>query len=178
VTEMIHLPWRDMVPPGSMNPINTSLLMEEIEALVFYGASMTVLEVGAARGFSTVALGRVAAQLVTIEPGGWVCPLSELEANLDREGLLGAVEILPGFSTEIMPLLAAQGFKYDLIFLDGDHAAETLEKDIYYALQLLAPGGILACHDYLEDCCVDVKPTCDRLLPPPDHIIGTMAVYL
>jgi predicted O-methyltransferase YrrM len=174
---VIHLPWRDLTPPGSVNPINTSLLMEEIEALVGWAKDKVVLEVGAARGFSTVALGHVASQLVTIEPGGWVCPLSELVANLDREGLDDAVEILSGFSTEIMPLLVAQGFKYDLIFIDGDHAAETLEKDVLYALRLLAPGGILACHDYLEDCCVDVKPTCDRLLPPPNLIVGSMAVY-
>jgi len=37
---------------------------------------------------------------------------------------------------------------YDLIFLDGDHAATTVYKEVPKALKRLNPGGLILLHDY------------------------------
>ena len=38
--------------------------------------------------------------------------------------------------------------KYDLIFLDGDHAATAVYQEIPAALTMLAPNGVILLHDY------------------------------
>jgi len=38
--------------------------------------------------------------------------------------------------------------QYDLIFIDGDHSEEAVESDIEKAIEVLAPNGLLAFHDY------------------------------
>ena len=38
--------------------------------------------------------------------------------------------------------------RFDLIFLDGDHAAGTVYQEITAALTLLNPGGVIVLHDY------------------------------
>lgn len=38
--------------------------------------------------------------------------------------------------------------RFDFIFLDGDHAASTVYKEVPAALKLLNPGGIILLHDY------------------------------
>lgn len=41
--------------------------------------------------------------------------------------------------------------KFDLIFLDGCHAAATVYREIPGALALLSPGGVILLHDYFPD---------------------------
>jgi predicted O-methyltransferase YrrM len=38
--------------------------------------------------------------------------------------------------------------RFDLIFLDGNHDADTVYQEVPLALQLLSPGGIVVLHDY------------------------------
>jgi predicted O-methyltransferase YrrM len=38
--------------------------------------------------------------------------------------------------------------KYDLIFLDGHHAAKSVYQEIPAALRLLKPGGLILLHDF------------------------------
>ena len=38
--------------------------------------------------------------------------------------------------------------KYDLIFLDGDHAATAVYQEIPAALTMLAPNGVILLHDF------------------------------
>ena len=40
-------------------------------------------------------------------------------------------------------------FKFDFIYIDGDHTAEQVAKDAENAWKVLKPGGILAFDDYL-----------------------------
>lgn len=42
---------------------------------------------------------------------------------------------------------AANEDTYDLIFIDGDHRAEQVEKDIVNAYKALNPGGVVVLHD-------------------------------
>lgn len=41
--------------------------------------------------------------------------------------------------------------KFDFIFLDGDHSAQTVYQEIPAALELLRPGGVILLHDYFPD---------------------------
>ena len=41
--------------------------------------------------------------------------------------------------------------KFDLIFLDGDHGAGTVYRELPAALRLLNPGGVILLHDYFPD---------------------------
>jgi len=41
--------------------------------------------------------------------------------------------------------------KYDIIFLDGDHASKTVYREIPAALSILKKGGVILLHDYFED---------------------------
>ncbi len=41
--------------------------------------------------------------------------------------------------------------KYDFIFLDGDHSAQAVYKEVSAALSILAPNGIILLHDYYPD---------------------------
>ena len=41
--------------------------------------------------------------------------------------------------------------KFDFIFLDGDHAANTVYKEVPAALTLLNEGGMILLHDYFPN---------------------------
>jgi predicted O-methyltransferase YrrM len=41
--------------------------------------------------------------------------------------------------------------KYDIIFLDGDHASKTVYREIPSALKVLRKEGLILLHDYFED---------------------------
>ncbi len=55
-------------------------------------------------------------------------------------------------------------FAFDFIFIDGDHSAEGVKADIEEALPLLAPGGLMAFHDYGRPTDPGVKEMVDALL--------------
>jgi hypothetical protein len=46
---------------------------------------------------------------------------------------------------------AANSEKFDLIFLDGDHSAETVYREIPAAMGALNPDGLIMLHDYYPD---------------------------
>jgi len=52
----------------------------------------------------------------------------------------------------------------NMVFVDGDHSYEHARDDIQIWLRNLAPGGILAVHDYLKD---DIAPNPEGPHPQP-----------
>jgi hypothetical protein len=79
--------------------------------------------------------------------------LETMTANVAAYDVAGRVAILCETSYSAMPRLAAGEASFGLIFVDGDHQAGAVRHDVGWALRLLAPGGVLACHDYGEECC-------------------------
>lgn len=67
------------------------------------------------------------------------------EQILNRLGLQDRVRF---FTCDGLTHLRATNSKYDLIFLDGDHSAVTVYREIPAALDRLAPGGVVVLHDY------------------------------
>jgi predicted O-methyltransferase YrrM len=178
----MHLEWR-AVARGTGPAILTSVAAEEAEELYELADDEDVLEIGAAYGYSavTMALGG-ATEITSVDPHGgetWLGDtLSVMRSNLDAYNVGDRVEIIQGYSQDIMPRLRSEGRRYGLIFIDGDHRAASAEHDITEALQLIKPGGVIAVHDYMETCCCpEVQYATDRMFPDgPDRVVGTMFV--
>lgn len=183
MSESVHLPWRDIPLPidsACDGPgIWTSLLRQEAQELAKLAAGKQVLEIGSACGFASIAMAAQAQHVTTIDlPAGWVDQSEAFTRNLAAYGVTNVTQILDS-SFVVLPDLAAQRKKFDLIFIDGDHSSLALTQDFSNSKALIASGGAIVCHDYMETCCcVDVKSTLDHLVPEgPDYIIGSMAVY-
>lgn len=54
---------------------------------------------------------------------------------------------------------------FDVVYLDGNHALESILEDIRVWLPKVKPGGMLAGHDYDRE---SVRQAVNRLLGPPD----------
>jgi predicted O-methyltransferase YrrM len=56
------------------------------------------------------------------------------------------------FSAEgAMPFMNKTQEKFDFIFLDGDHKAAAVYKEVAAALKILSPGGVILLHDVFPD---------------------------
>lgn len=68
--------------------------------------------------------------------------LTSLKRNLAERGFLDMVEVRRGdFHNETFDT------QFSLIFCDATHSIEEIERNVPRLLELLAPGGILACDD-------------------------------
>jgi hypothetical protein len=68
------------------------------------------------------------------------------DANLAPFG--NRVEKRKGSSLDMLPLLAFEKRRFDLVYVDGDHRAASAYKDAVLSWPLLAPGGIMIFDDY------------------------------
>jgi predicted O-methyltransferase YrrM len=62
-----------------------------------------------------------------------------------KVGMVDAVRFVAQGS---LAFLRAQGEPFDFIFLDGDHSAATVYREVPAAIGRLAPGGVILLHDY------------------------------
>lgn len=189
----MHLPWRDMLPPGAkpgQPAISTSLTENEALELARLATGKIVLEIGSAYGFSAVTMSLGGARSVTaVDPHDWCVPptLSKMKENLAAYGIpeftfgvpqaAGVVAILERTFFDVAAEIPESGI-VNFVFIDGDHSFATVHHDFRSALRLLAPGGVIACHDYLEDSCPGVRQALDELIPEgPSRIVDTLAIY-
>ena len=172
----MHLPWRGMPPAEGAQLISTSLTANETAALAGLATGRDVLEVGSAFGFSACVMALAGAKHVTaVDPHTWLNSHEAMVANLDACGVTGLVTIVRGTSPDALDGLGPFG----LVFIDGDHAASAVHADVEAARKVLATGGVLACHDYGEDCCCPgVRYALDALFPAgPSEQVDTLAIY-
>ena len=178
------LPWRDLAP-GNGPVINTSLTVREtkelqriVRSVEYSPASMPeVLEVGSAFGYSTVALALAGARVTAVDPHVQLASYEQMLANLGAYGVAHLVDIRRGDSRQILPALLEEGRSFDLVWIDGDHAADMVTHDVGWALKLVKDGGILALHDLDEGTCPGVRQAVDAWRQP-DYTIDTLAVYV
>jgi predicted O-methyltransferase YrrM len=171
----VRLPWRDLAP-GSGPAINTSLTEAETAELKRLAAGRSVLEVGSAYGYSTVALALVAEHVTAVDPHTWLASYESLMANLGVYGLAQKVTVLREDGRAVLPRLVEQGATFGLVWIDGDHAASMVAHDVSWGQKLLAPGGVLACHDYDEDTCPGVRQALDEWRPYT-RLVDTLAIF-
>ena len=171
----MHLPWRG-VPAGAGGPlISTSLTGNEAQALARLAPGRDVLEVGSAFGFSAAVMALAGARHVTaVDPHTWLDSHDAMVSNLAATGVSGLVTIVRGHSPAALDGLGPFG----LAFIDGDHGAAAVMADVEAARKVLADGGVLAVHDYGEDCCCPgVRAALDALFPAgPDELVDTLFV--
>ena len=123
------------------------LFPEEGRALAELSADKTVLEIGSYCGLSTVCIGRTAKAVTCVDYfDGRATPnqtntFPSFQANCERYKVWDKITVMH-------PDAELSGTEYDLVFIDGDHSAESVRRDIDKALSVLKPGGLLAFHDY------------------------------
>jgi predicted O-methyltransferase YrrM len=177
----MHLPWRDAVP-GDGPAIMTSVTGAEAAELARLAAAAgDVLEIGSAYGYSAIVMALAGGHVTAVDPhtgGTWLGDtLAVMTGNLAAYGVADRVDICKEYSGTAMPALAADGRRFGLIFIDGDHTADAVRHDVQQALGLLRPGGVLACHDYGEDSCPGVRAALGGLFPAgPASLTGTLFV--
>jgi SAM-dependent methyltransferase len=174
---VISLPWRDVAPgPGPV--ISTSLTAAETDRLRDLAAKeAVVLEVGSAYGYSTVAMALAGATVTAVDPHVTMGSREVFRANLGFYGVDGQVETVVEFSHDALPRLFGDGRRFDVAFIDGDHRGHVVRHDVEWALRLLVPGGVLACHDYGEITCPDVAEVLDEMFPNgPSELVDTLFV--
>jgi predicted O-methyltransferase YrrM len=166
------------VAPGPGPAISTSLTAAETDRLRDLAAKeAVVLEVGSAYGYSTVAMALAGATVTAVDPHVAMGSRGVYEANLGFYGIAGQVETVAEYSQDALPRLFEDGRRFDVAFVDGDHRRSAVAHDVEWALRLLVPGGVLACHDYGEMTCPDVAEVLDDLFPNgPSELVDTLFV--
>lgn len=117
-----------------------------------------ILEIGLGQwAFSTHAwLEESSAHVTTVDKGDWNSYVPKLEKNYP-----GRFTFIGGRSEVEVPKLKE---KYDLIFIDGDHAYEGCKTDILNCQKVLAKDGIILMDDYgVEYSAVDVNDKGDPI---------------
>lgn len=144
--------------------------------------SAMVVNIGAGAGSSGLAMAEARQDLIpsiyTVdikEDGGALGGLVS-ERNAFAQYNTQLVNQVLGDSAEIGE---AWGDPVDLVFIDGNHSAEGVERDINAWLPHVKPGGYILCHDYGHDQWAGVKPTVERLMAEHEllMVIDYLAVY-
>jgi predicted O-methyltransferase YrrM len=144
--------------PGGIGPAERRAL----SALVAYLDPAAVLEVGTHIGSSTLTL--AATLCHTGNSGSSITTVDVVDVNASHarrweqfgsrrspaELVRGEapVEFVVGRSVEF---LANTSERYDFIFLDGDHSAATVYRELPLALARLRRGGVVLLHDYFPN---------------------------
>lgn len=173
----MSLPWRP-VSVGGGPAILTSITRDESVVLAELAADAShALDIGSAYGYSAVVMADAGARVTTIDPHAGENPdtYQALAGNLAAYAVADRVRVIVATSQQALPELEVATF--GLIFIDGGHDEATVAHDVGWARKLLAPGGVLACHDYDEATCPGVRAALDRVVGPPPRLVDTLAVY-
>lgn len=173
---MANFASEELAPLGWLHPNEARRLAELAQGRI-------VLELGAWKGRSTVAMAATAALLVSVDwhRGDWATQgampgqgdtLPEYLANV-RE-FANVIPVIGRFE-QVCPLLAPGSF--GMVFVDGAHDSASVARDLAFALQATGPTGIVACHDWncapLE-CSETIRTVFGR---EPDEVADYTAVF-
>ena len=158
---------------GGVNPGDRQALYYLITAL----APKNVLEIGTHIGASTL---HIACALRQVGEGGVVTSVDIIDVNHPKEGAwkkiglsaspsdfaknLGCLQHVQFYTGPCQEFMRTTDKKYDFIFLDGDHTAQSVYKEVCLALDILSERGVLLLHDYY--------PNGDPLFPDGNVIYG------
>lgn len=120
-----------------------------------YFRPRTVLEIGTGIGASTLYIaaalkrnhhGRLlSVDLVDTNASHHSRPAMRPIHHVTAAGCSDVVEFVVGRSVDVV---RRADDPFDLVFIDGDHAAAAVYEDIAGALNRLRPGGVIVLHDY------------------------------
>lgn len=140
-------------------------------------AQGVIVEIGAFKGRSTVALASASARygtgpVVSIDPHtspsstdpglpAGTSSLADFQAALRSAGLTGQVEVHPSFSSDVARQWARP---IRLLWIDGDHTYAGAMQDFDLFAPYLAEGGVVAMHDALHGFEGPVRVFLERVL--------------
>ena len=143
---------------GGINPGDRRALYYLIRAM----RSRNVLEVGTHIGASTLYIARALknngdGSVTTVDiadvnagDGAWRkvgLPIPPRDFA-DKLGCRGPINFVTQASLDF---INKTDKKFDFIFLDGDHAARTVYREVAAALRILNPGGVILLHDFYPE---------------------------
>lgn len=133
-----------------------------------------VLETGSYRGVSTEFWALNCKSVTSVDPSPNMAVRRDLHARLAHYPHVHLVEARS-------PWIPMDLFRFDLVYLDGDHSFETVKAEIETYWPLLPAGGWLGGHDYTDTPAPGdgVKDAVDFLLgvPPFRFSDGSWLVY-
>jgi SAM-dependent methyltransferase len=132
--------------PGYLRPQEALKLYE-----ISYHAAGDVLEIGSARGLSTMILARAKqdaqrpGRIVSVE----ILPDHHRATHetLERHGLRDRVALLLGDAAEVLPWLVQRRRRFAFAFVDHDHGLAATQHAVDALGRLLVPGGLALFHD-------------------------------
>jgi predicted O-methyltransferase YrrM len=151
--------WQDV--PGWLTPAEGGKLAE-------LAAGKDVVELGAWCGRSTCAMSPSARTILSVD--GFTGPADTMTAYLAYTNSLVNVSHYVGRFENGLPALA-DGCA-DLVFVDGQHDADSVERDSRIAQRLLRPGGTVAYHNYT---CESVREGSARLGFRSEGVVDSLA---
>lgn len=128
------------------------LTREEGQCLASLAIDRVVLELGSYAGRSTIAMARTANLVVSVDwhqgdrDTGPADTWAEMLRNLRRERVEGKVVAVRSSIEQAGKILAPGAFT--LAFIDSAHDEDSVTRDTRLAMRLVAPGGIVAWHDW------------------------------
>jgi len=140
---------------GGVNPGDRRALYH----LVAHFKPQSILEIGTHVGASTIYLAsasqRFGGSLTTADivdvngpSGAW----RTLGMPAPPRDFIERLGLSANFITRPAAEMLRGPRRYDLIFLDGDHSARAVYREISAALGPLNPGGLILLHDFYPDC--------------------------
>jgi predicted O-methyltransferase YrrM len=169
-----------IVPTWRTLNLATAIVPVEAQRLRELAKDRTVLEVGAANGYSAIVMALAGATHVTSidshRNDTWLGDtLGTMSANIEAFGVQDKITIIAAYSKPWMEKLVTDGQEFGFIFLDGSTVPEENQSDVDLGVQLLEPGGIIARHDYGHPAHPFLKDILDAKFPQgPDRITNTL----
>jgi len=173
--DAVKLDWR-LVALGDGPAISTSLTPAETDELRRLARGADVLEIGSAYGYSAIAMALAGGRVLAVDPHAWLDSAASMIANMLAYGVTDRIEIRRLDSRAALPALVDAGRRFDLVWIDGDHAADVVAHDVEWARKLLRKTGALVCHDYGEETCPGVREALDAWKIPL-RVVDTLAIY-
>jgi predicted O-methyltransferase YrrM len=103
--------------------------------------------------------------------------LDEFTRNLGDHLWNGTVTALRMTSLEAAAKFAANGTKFDFVFIDGAHDLDSVRNDILAWRPLVEKGGLLSGHDYDWGYPGVVHAVTQLISPVPDQVGGSSLWY-
>ncbi len=127
---------------GWMNP-------RQGEVLQCLAKGKNALELGTYHGRATICMAQVAKQITTIDHhrGEYGKPtLDTFRANVERFGLADKIEPIISDLDDLGNTLEDR--RFEVVYIDSRHDAESVERDSVIALHAITPGGAIVWHDW------------------------------
>lgn len=160
-------------PAGTPVPLASGLRYDQLLNYVAERPSLSILEIGVARAANTLRMMAFAdwlggqpyytgvdlfGQLTDEQFAHSFCSVNKRPLSVENtkafllvylgEPIVRRIELLEGYSHDVLPKLIDAGRKYDLIFIDGGHSRADVNRDWLNSQRLLNPGGTIVFDDY------------------------------